>query len=110
MTPFVCRDGRARVALRVVPKARRAGLGGVVTDAAGQPRLKVHVNAPADGGKANRAVLKLLAKTWRLAPTQLAIIQGAANRDKLVAAADAVAVQRWWQAWAVHEKEKEKEK
>jgi uncharacterized protein YggU (UPF0235/DUF167 family) len=49
--------------------------------------LKVAVTAPADGGKANDAVIALLAGTWRLPRSAFAIIKGAATRLKTVSVA-----------------------
>jgi uncharacterized protein YggU (UPF0235/DUF167 family) len=48
------------VELRAQPRARRTAL-----DCAGGA-LKAQVTAPAEDGKANAAVVELLAETWRL--------------------------------------------
>jgi len=77
-------DDGVRVSLRVTPRAARAGLGGVAADAAGRPYLKVRVNAPAEGGKANAAAIKLLARALRLPPSRLRIVAGAKDRTKVV--------------------------
>jgi len=63
--------------VRVQPKAKRAGLLGVH---AGQ--LKVAVTEPPERGKANEAVIKLLAKQLGLSRSQLAIVAGKAARTK----------------------------
>ncbi len=76
-------DG-VRVAIRVTPKSSRAKIGGVTDLAAGGVAIKVHVNAPPEGGKANAAVLHLLAKTWRIPKTALSVTTGAAGRTKTV--------------------------
>ena len=72
----------ARVALRVSPKASRAGIIGVETDAAGGAVLKVRVSEPPQGGKANVAVIKLLAKAWKLPKGALRVVAGEAGRRK----------------------------
>ena len=46
--------------------------------------LRVSVTAPPEDGKANRALLKLLAKEWKVAKTDLQIIKGQKGREKLV--------------------------
>lgn len=50
----------------------------------GRIALQVHVNAPPEGGKANAAMLRLLAKTWRLPKTNLAVTAGTTSRLKTV--------------------------
>ena len=71
-----------RVALKVTPKAARAGVTGVETDAAGRAVLKVRVTAPAEGGKANAALVKLLAKAWKLPKGALKVVAGGKDRRK----------------------------
>lgn len=81
--PFsLARDG-VRVALRVTPRASRNGVLGV-GEGSGGPRLKVAVTAAPEGGKANAAVLRLLAKTWRLPKGRMELVAGAKDRNKVV--------------------------
>ena len=67
------------VALRVQPRARRTALecsaGGV---------LKAAVTAPAEEGKANAAVVALLAAQWHLPKSAFDVMRGAAVRDKVL--------------------------
>ena len=42
------------------------------------------MTAVPEGGKANAALLKLLAKTWKLPKTSLTIASGATSRRKVV--------------------------
>jgi uncharacterized protein (TIGR00251 family) len=70
-------DNSVQIALRVQPKARRIGLTGLHDD-----RLKVAVNAPPEDGKANRAVIKLMAATLGIASRQIEIFRGATSRNK----------------------------
>jgi hypothetical protein len=46
--------------------------------------VKVSVTAPAQDGRANEALLQLLAKAWRLPRRDLSIVVGAASRSKTV--------------------------
>jgi hypothetical protein len=71
-----------RVALKVAPRAARAGIAGVEADAAGRPLLKIRVTEAPEGGKANAAVVKLLAKAWKLPKGTLEITAGAKDRRK----------------------------
>jgi uncharacterized protein YggU (UPF0235/DUF167 family) len=75
--------GETAVPVRVTPGAAREGLT-VEPGPDGAPRLRVRVTAPPEDGRANAAVLALLAKALRLPRSALAIERGAASRDKLV--------------------------
>ena len=46
--------------------------------------IKVAVTAPPEGGKANAAVVKLLAKAWDVPKTAISIASGGADRRKLL--------------------------
>ena len=70
--------------LRVTPRAGRDGIDGVIDDAEGRRALKVAVAAAPDGGQANDAVLRLLAKAWRIPKSDLTIVRGTASRHKTV--------------------------
>jgi uncharacterized protein (TIGR00251 family) len=65
--------------VRVTPRARREGVVGIHDGA-----LRVAVRAPPERGKANQAVLDLLAAELGLPRAALAIASGAAARDKAV--------------------------
>jgi uncharacterized protein len=66
------------VDLRVQPRARRATL------EAAEGALKAQVTAPPEDGKANAAVIALLAETWRLPRSSFDVIKGQAARAKTV--------------------------
>ncbi len=82
--PFVAGREGVRVAVRVAPKSSTTGVAGFRLDAAGDAYLQVRVNAPAEGGKANAALLKLLAREWGVRRSRLAIVAGAKKRRKRV--------------------------
>ena len=65
--------------LRVSPGARRTELVGRHGDA-----WKVRVSAPPEDGRANDAVLSLLAKQLDLPRRSLEIVSGRSGRDKVV--------------------------
>ena len=46
--------------------------------------LRVRVTATATDGKANKAVVKLLAKHLGVAPSSIEIVRGHTSRDKLI--------------------------
>lgn len=66
----------ATLEVRATPKARRNAV------EAGNP-IRVWVTAPADAGKANEAVRKLLAKSMGVAPSRLTLKHGVTARTKV---------------------------
>lgn len=68
----------AQLHIRVQPKASR----NEICDFGADGLLKVRVTAPPTDGKANEAVIKLLAKMLRTAPSSIQIVRGANSRDK----------------------------
>lgn len=73
------------LSLRVTPKAASDRIGVVSVDAAGKAFLRVTVRAVPDKGKANEAVIRLLAKFLGLPKSALAVVSGATDRNKLIA-------------------------
>jgi uncharacterized protein len=74
----------ARVALKVTPRAASSRVQGVEVDGAGQAYLAVRVTAPPEAGKANAALIKLLARRWRVPQRELAVVGGAGARRKVL--------------------------
>jgi uncharacterized protein YggU (UPF0235/DUF167 family) len=66
------------VELRAQPRARRTAL------ACSGGALKAQVTAPAEDGRANAAVIDLLAATWRLPKSAFDVTRGATSRDKVI--------------------------
>ena len=88
-----CRDG-LRVAVRLSPRASADRIQGAVADAAGHTRLKVAVTAAPEAGKANAALIGLLAKWLKCPKSTLSIQSGATDRNKVVLiAGDAAALE-----------------
>lgn len=77
-------DGIIRFIVRVTPKASRQRIDGIAVDSDGVPMLKVAVTEVPEGGKANKAVLALLAKELDVPRTSLTVQTGAADRRKLI--------------------------
>ncbi len=80
---FQTRDG-LRLAIRLSPRAKTARLNGLSVTAEGGRVLTATVTAPPADGRANEALLRLLARTWRLPRRDLSIVAGAASRHKTV--------------------------
>ena len=72
------------MAIRLTPRARADRLDGIIRGADGAPLLKASVSAPPAEGRANDALLALLAKSWGLPRRDLAIVGGAKSRNKIV--------------------------
>jgi uncharacterized protein (TIGR00251 family) len=74
------------VMVKVQPRSRHPGIQGIAQSAAG-PRLKIAVTEAAEDGKANRAVCSLLAKTLDRPQASVRVVNGASQREKLLAVA-----------------------
>ena len=82
--PFWTTPTGLRVAVRVQPGASRTGIDGLKTLDDGQAVLAVRVSAAPEGGKANAALVKLLAKTWAVPKSAVAVVTGHGGRRKIV--------------------------
>lgn len=71
-----------RVAVRVTPRASAERIEAV--EGPEGPSVRVWVTAPPENGKANAAVLKLLARALGVPPSALTVEQGAASRNKVI--------------------------
>lgn len=65
--------------IKAVPGASRDAVAGMLGD-----RLKIRVAAPPEGGKANKAIVALLARELGLKPAQVEIVAGLTNPEKTV--------------------------
>ena len=87
------RDARAlsetgtglRLSIRLQPGASANRIDGFETLADGQAVLRARVTAPPEKGKANQALVKLLAKVLRLPKGDVTIVAGTTDRRKTVA-------------------------
>jgi uncharacterized protein (TIGR00251 family) len=68
--------------LRVQPRARRTAL-----EPTAEGGLKAAVTAAPADGKANQAVIALLADAWRLPKSTMEIVRGATAREKTLSVA-----------------------
>lgn len=69
--------GACRVHVKVVPGAKRTRIAGVLGD-----RLKLQVAAPPEDGKANAAVISLLAEALGIDRSRVELLSGASNPRK----------------------------
>ena len=82
--PLNVTDDGVRVAIRLSPRARADHLVAVAAAAEGGHLLKATVTAPAETGRANEALLQLLARAWHVHRRDLSIIAGSTSRNKVV--------------------------
>jgi len=73
------KDGGVLVDIAVKPRSSREGVGPVQAD-----RLVVSVNAPPVDGKANEAVIRVLAETLGVPRSSVTIVRGDTGRRKTV--------------------------
>ena len=80
--PFkVTRDGLV-IAIRLRPGASANRIDGGQAMADGGQRLCLRVTAVPEKGKANQAMIKLLAKAWHVPRGGLTVVAGAKQRNK----------------------------
>lgn len=72
------------ISVKLTPKASSDRIGEVRKLPDGREQLAVYVTAPPDKGKANEALLRLLAKHLGQAPSSLKIVRGHTSRTKLI--------------------------
>ena len=70
--------------MRLTPKASRSGYNGVTEDADGMISLKASVTAVPEKGKANKALIALLAKEWAVAKSTIEVVSGTTDRRKVL--------------------------
>lgn len=82
--PFRRVERGLQVAVRLQPGARRAGLDELAELADGRVVLNVRVGEPPEGGKANAALIKMLAKALKVPKGAISIVAGRSQRLKTV--------------------------
>jgi uncharacterized protein (TIGR00251 family) len=73
-----------RLQIRLTPRARANRIDGIARSADGIRVLKVSVSAPPAEGRANDALIALLAREWELPRRDLTLVAGGKSRNKLV--------------------------
>ncbi len=69
--------------VKVIPKAKIAKIKQVITSTE-TITYKIYVTAPAEDGKANQAVISLIAKTLGIAKSRIFVKQGLYCKDKII--------------------------
>ncbi|MBT3532959.1 MAG: DUF167 domain-containing protein [Rhodospirillaceae bacterium] len=100
--PFIGNDDGVLISVRLRPGASANRIDGIQAMADGGRRLCLRVTAVPEKGKANQAMIKLLAKAWRIAAGRLSVVSGAKDRNKKLllqgdGGADLVRLRQWQQ-------------
>ena len=80
-------DGSLVIDIRVQARSSRLTVGTVENS-----RLKLRLTAPPVDGKANQQAIKLLAKSFGVAPSHVKLIRGRTSRDKSFRITDATKI------------------
>jgi len=89
--------------IRLTPNAAKDRIRGIVADAQGNGVLRIAVTAVPEQGRANKAMIKFLAKQWRFPKTSMSVVKGATDRNKVVnIAGDADVRYAFLQAWSLN--------
>lgn len=82
--PHSLHGDHVRLSVRLTPAGGRDAFDGLEAGADGMVWLKVRVSAPPEDGKANRALVQLLAKRLRIAKSAIHFISGETARKKIL--------------------------
>ncbi|MFP3545212.1 DUF167 domain-containing protein [Rhizobium sp. SIMBA_035] len=77
-------DGYLRLTVRLTPNGGRDAIDGLETDAEGDAHLRARVSAVPENGKANKALVALLAKSLRVPKSAIALVSGETSRKKIL--------------------------
>lgn len=80
--PYDILPNGLKLRLRLTPGASRDQVKDVVRDEKGVAWLTASVTAVPENGRANKALVKLLAKHWRLTKSAIEIVGGTTDRRK----------------------------
>jgi uncharacterized protein (TIGR00251 family) len=99
--PFEKTSDGVTVRLRLTPGASRDLITGVAKDENGVAWLAATVTAVPKNGRANKAMIRLLSKQWRLAKSSIQVISGETARRKiLLVSGDADAIMDKLSVWS----------
>jgi len=68
-----------KIKIRVIPNAKRAEI--IELD---DGSLKIKLNCPAEGGRANKELILVLSKYYKIPKSKINIISGEKSRDKII--------------------------
>lgn len=94
--PFSPFSGGVRLSVRAAPKASSERVIGLMEDANGVAWVKIALTAAPEDGKANARLIAFLAKQLKIAKSDISLIQGHTQRNKILQINTAPeAVKKW---------------
>ena len=85
--PYRIEPDRLILYVRLTPEGGRDAIDGISTGADGKTHVKIRVSAPPEDGKANAALIVLVAKLAGVAKSSVSLVSGETSRLKQVAIA-----------------------
>ena len=82
--PWSLFDGHLRLAVRLTPNGGRDAIDGIEADSEGEAFLKARVTAVPEKGKANKALILLIAKSLRIPKSSVSLVSGETARKKIL--------------------------
>lgn len=82
--PWQVFDDHVRLSIRLTPNGGRDAFDGVESGADGEIHLKARVTAVPEKGKANKALIVLVAKALGIAKSSVSLISGETARKKIL--------------------------
>ena len=82
--PFSIHGDHIRLSVRLTPNAGRDGIDGAEETADGDVVLKARVTAVPEKGKANKALIELVAKSLKVPKSSISVVSGDTARKKIL--------------------------
>ncbi|MBB5664399.1 hypothetical protein GGE68_002590 [Rhizobium leguminosarum] len=82
--PWKKSDDHVRLAIRPTPNGGRDAIDGAETDGEGEAYLKTRVTTVPEKGKANKALILLIAKSLGIAKSSVSLVSGDTARKKIL--------------------------
>ncbi|MBY3387787.1 DUF167 domain-containing protein [Rhizobium laguerreae] len=82
--PWSLFDDHLRLAVRLTPNGGRDAIDGIEADGEGEAFLKARVAAVPEKGKANKALILLIAKSLRIPKSSVSLVSGETARKKIL--------------------------
>ena len=82
--PWQASSDHLRLSVRLTPNGGRDAIDGVETGSDGESYMKVRVSVAPEKGKANKALIALLAKHLDIPKSSLAVLSGETARKKIL--------------------------
>lgn len=81
---FSLHEDHVRLSIRLTPNGGRDRIDGFETNDAGESHLRARVSAVPEKGKANKALIALLAKSLSIPKSAISLISGDTSRQKIL--------------------------